>query len=155
MKSKNEIRAEIRACRMDGSADESLRRKMDGESAAICRKIERMEKFRRAQTVLSYTPMKGEVDVGLLDCGGKKVVKADCDWTEIPAGEIDFAIIPGVAFARNASGGWNRLGRGGGYYDRLLPLLHCPCIAPAYPFQILDEIPSDPWDRPVDEVILP
>ena len=48
-------------------------------------------------------------------------------YTSEPTGEaftayekIDFAIIPGVSF--DARG--NRLGRGKGYYDKLLPLLH-------------------------------
>ena len=145
MKTKNEIRATIKARRNEG---QPLLR----ESALICRRIEAMEEFRSAGTILSYSPMKGEVDVSLLDCKGKKVILADCDWKDIPAAEIDFAIIPGVAFAK-AGEKWKRLGRGGGYYDRLIPELHCRTVAPAFDFQIMDDIPCDSWDRPVDEVI--
>lgn len=147
---KDEVRAIVRterramAARCDG--------KLAEDSAAICRRIEAMPAFRSARTILSYTPMKGEVDVSLLDCSGKKVILADCPWAEIPAGMIDFAIIPGVAFAP-VCGGYMRLGRGGGYYDRLIPLLHCPTVAPAFDFQIFPEIPCDPWDRPVDNII--
>lgn len=62
---------------------------------------------------------------------------------------IDLAIIPGMAF--DSAG--NRLGRGKGYYDRLLPHLTCPLIGICFPFQFLPHIPSEPHDRPVDEVI--
>lgn len=148
MTGKKEIRAAVKAERNNLDAGRIRR-----DSERICRKIESMDAFRKAGTVLSYSPMKGEVDVSLLDCSGKRVILADCDWAEIPVGEIDFAIIPGVAFAPSG-GGYMRLGRGGGYYDRLLPLLHCPTVAPAFDFQIIDEVPSDPWDCPVDAVVL-
>lgn len=126
-------------------------------SASICYQIEAMPEFQAARTVLSYTPMKGEVDVSSLDCSGKEVILADCPWEEIPASRIEFAIVPGVAFAPMAAAprGFMRLGRGGGYYDRLLPLLHCKTVAPAFPFQIYDTVPADPWDCPVQEVVTP
>lgn len=62
---------------------------------------------------------------------------------------IDLAIIPGVAFDKDG----NRLGRGKGYYDRLLPILHCPTIGICYPFQIVGSIPHEPHDMKVDEVL--
>lgn len=110
-----------------------------------------MPEFRNAHTILSYKPMKGEVDVSELDCSGKKVILTTCDWQDIPAEEIDFAIIPGVAFDKNGM----RLGRGGGYYDRLIPLMHCPCAGVALEWQLFEELPSDPWDKPVDTVVMP
>ncbi|WP_027367254.1 5-formyltetrahydrofolate cyclo-ligase [Desulfocurvibacter africanus] len=60
----------------------------------------------------------------------------------------DLAIIPGLAFDRRG----RRLGYGGGYYDRLLAspaLAQCLLVAPAYSFQVVDELPVDPWDRAV------
>ena len=62
---------------------------------------------------------------------------------------IDLAIIPGRAFTPDGC----RLGRGKGYYDRLLPLLHCPKIGICFPFQILENIPIDIHDIKVDKVI--
>lgn len=62
---------------------------------------------------------------------------------------IDLAIIPGRAFTKEGK----RLGRGKGYYDRLLPLLHCKTIGVCFPFQILDDIPTELHDCKVDEVI--
>ena len=64
-------------------------------------------------------------------------------------GTIDLAIIPGVAFDLNG----NRLGRGKGYYDRLLPKLSCHTIGICYPYQLIDEVPHEPHDVPVDEII--
>ena len=62
---------------------------------------------------------------------------------------IDLAIIPGRAFTPDGC----RLGRGKGYYDRLLPLLHCPKIGICFSFQILENIPNDTHDIKVDKVI--
>lgn len=61
---------------------------------------------------------------------------------------IDLAIIPGMAFTREGA----RLGRGKGYYDRLLQHLHCPLIGIAFPFQILPYIPTEPHDIAMNEV---
>lgn len=64
---------------------------------------------------------------------------------------IDFAVIPGMAFDHKG----NRLGRGKGYYDRLLTKLHCPLIGICFPFQYLEKIPVEEHDRKVDAVIAP
>lgn len=63
--------------------------------------------------------------------------------------QIDLAVIPGVAF--DAQG--HRLGRGKGYYDRLLPQLNCFKIGICFPFQIVEEVPTDIYDVKMDEVI--
>ena len=62
---------------------------------------------------------------------------------------IDLAIIPGMAFTPQG----DRLGRGKGYYDRLLPQLDCPLIGIAFPFQLLPSIPTEPHDIQMTEVI--
>ncbi len=62
---------------------------------------------------------------------------------------IDLAIIPGMAFTEEG----DRLGRGKGYYDRLLPQLDCPLIGIAFPFQIVPHIPCEPHDIRMKEVI--
>lgn len=62
---------------------------------------------------------------------------------------IDLAIIPGMAFTPQG----DRLGRGRGYYDRLLPRLSCPLVGLAFPFQILDTIPCEPHDIRMNQVI--
>ncbi|MFZ2197977.1 MAG: 5-formyltetrahydrofolate cyclo-ligase, partial [Thermodesulfovibrionales bacterium] len=65
--------------------------------------------------------------------------------------DADIVIIPGAGF--DASG--NRIGYGGGYYDRLLSGLQkdVPVIAPAYDEQVVDSIPSDPHDIKVQMIV--
>lgn len=76
---------------------------------------------------------------------------------EEPAGEafadyaqIDLAVIPGVAFDRLG----NRLGRGKGYYDRLLPRLKDAYkIGLCFPCQRVDRLPAEAHDVPMDEIV--
>jgi 5,10-methenyltetrahydrofolate synthetase len=65
--------------------------------------------------------------------------------------DIDLAIVPGVCFDKN----FNRLGYGGGFYDKLLPLLNknVKKIALCFEMQILPEIPTSNYDIRVDEII--
>ena len=61
---------------------------------------------------------------------------------------IDWVLVPGVAF--DAAG--RRLGYGGGYYDRLLPLVpsSSPRIAGAFDLQVVPQVPAAPHDLGVD-----
>ncbi len=64
---------------------------------------------------------------------------------------IDTVLVPGMAF--DAAG--HRLGRGRGYYDRFLsahPGLHK--IGVCFPFQRVDQVPTDPHDIRMDEVVV-
>jgi 5-formyltetrahydrofolate cyclo-ligase len=69
----------------------------------------------------------------------------------IPLDSIDLIAVPGVAF--DAAG--NRLGRGGGYYDRLLDGFAGFSVAVAFDFQLFPHVPRDAHDIPVDCVITP
>ncbi len=64
---------------------------------------------------------------------------------------VDAVLVPGLGF--DAAGG--RLGRGGGHYDRLLAELRPDCVRIGLCFhgQLLDRVPSDPWDQPVDWIV--
>lgn len=68
-------------------------------------------------------------------------------WTDYA--HIDVAVVPGLAF--DAQG--HRLGRGRGYYDRLLPGLAAYKIGLCFDFQRVEEVPCDVYDMPVDEVL--
>ena len=59
--------------------------------------------------------------------------------------------VPGVAFDPRG----NRLGRGSGWYDRLLAGLdvRVPRIALAYEFQVLEEVPAERRDLPVHMIV--
>lgn len=65
--------------------------------------------------------------------------------------DIDLVIVPGVAFDRSG----NRLGYGGGYYDRFLPTLRpgAQTVALAYSFQVVEALTPGPSDVPVRCVV--
>ena len=65
--------------------------------------------------------------------------------------KVDFVLVPGVAF--DAAG--NRLGRGGGYYDRLLSELPEAArrIGVCFPFQLVPSVDTQDHDVPMHKVI--
>jgi 5-formyltetrahydrofolate cyclo-ligase len=64
--------------------------------------------------------------------------------------EVDAVFVPGIAF----DGRGYRIGFGGGYYDRLLEKLPVKAkIGVCFDFQLLEELPTEPFDVPVDFVI--
>lgn len=70
----------------------------------------------------------------------------------LDSSQLDLVIVPAVAFDR----GNNRLGRGGGYYDRFLSEIPAtlPTIGLAFDFQIVDRLPQlSHHDIPVSLVI--
>lgn len=66
-----------------------------------------------------------------------------------PIEEIELIIVPGVAFDSQG----RRLGRGKGFYDRLLKSSKATKIGIGYEFQLVDQLPSEPHDIPMDIVI--
>lgn len=67
-------------------------------------------------------------------------------------GRYDMIVVPGLAFSSNM----NRLGYGGGYYDRFL-VNHQESLklSTVYPFQIVTELPVEEHDLKVDQILLP
>ena len=66
--------------------------------------------------------------------------------------DIDLVVVPGLAFDHSG----NRLGRGGGYFDRFLTKLkkrNIPMFGLAFKFQILKRLPVLPHDIPVTKLI--
>ena len=63
--------------------------------------------------------------------------------------EMEMIVVPAVAYDRSG----NRVGRGKGYYDRLLAGSRARKVGVAYDFQLVDEIEADPHDVQVDVVI--
>ena len=71
---------------------------------------------------------------------------------DVDPASVGFALVPGVAFDRSGL----RLGYGGGFYDRLLKdglPNSTPLVSGAFEVQIVDEVPVDPHDAPVDTVV--
>lgn len=104
--------------------------------------------------VISLTEMElREYDRTLLSVGYKGILEPSDNAPAVKAEEIDFALIPGVAFSPlPLSTGFSRLGRGKGYYDRYLPLLRRSCFLAGvcFPFRVVDFVPTDVHDRKVD-----
>jgi len=68
----------------------------------------------------------------------------------VDAADMELIVVPGVAYDRHG----NRVGRGKGYYDRLLANTGGTKIGVGYGFQLIDEdIEAEPHDVRVDMVI--
>lgn len=154
----------------------------DVQSLYVCLQILGSAEWQQSSTVLLYAAMPDEVSLQLLidDAmgSGKRVILPVVDGEQLklrvydpqhcevqgtfkilePTDEcaeiddlaqIDFAIIPGRAFTRRG----HRMGRGKGYYDRLLSDLKCPKWGVCFKCQLVRFIPVDEWDIPVNRVI--
>ncbi len=134
--------------------------------------------YQEANVVAFYNSMKGEVDTHKLiehakSCGKTvllpRVLGFDLIFFKItddtkyqtsklginePVGgyvyspeKIDLVIVPGIAFDKEG----NRIGYGGGYYDRYLEFSKLPSIALCFQEQIIeDELPVEEYDMKVD-----
>ena len=69
----------------------------------------------------------------------------------VPVSEVDLVLVPGLAFTRDG----RRLGRGGGFYDRLLgdPLLKARRVGVCFEAQIIESVPLEGHDERVEEVL--
>lgn len=99
-----------------------------------------------------------EISIVAWDSGDRGDLVSDAAGMLAPAsgrvlrvGEIDAVVVPGVAFDREG----RRLGRGGGFYDRLLVRLseRCPAIGFAFAAQLVDRVPEEPHDLRVAAVV--
>ena len=75
-------------------------------------------------------------------------------WIREPVGErylgqIDVAVVPFLAVDKRG----NRLGYGGGYYDRFLKNTTAKRVAYGYDFQIVNEVPAETWDEKMDVIV--
>jgi 5-formyltetrahydrofolate cyclo-ligase len=176
METKQEIRTKIKELKKKISPVDRIL-----FSESIFKKISSLEVFQKSQTILLYWSLEDEVYTHkfIEDWSTKKnillpVIKNNdleirCFTSEyslikspymgimeptgdkyVNYGSIDLAIIPGMAFDKQN----NRLGRGKGYYDRLLPkLIKAYRLGICFRFQLLPEIPVAAYDVKMDCVI--
>lgn len=130
----------------------------DTQSLFICLQILGTAEWQEAQTVMLYNALPDEVSLQLLiddaSGSGKEVIipEQGANAPIIPdevLTQIDFAIIPGRAFTRNGK----RMGRGGGWYDRILHKMKCPRWGVAFNCQMKKDIPTDEWDVKMNKVV--
>lgn len=70
---------------------------------------------------------------------------------QVPAAALDFAAVPGVAFAPDGS----RLGRGKGFYDRMLAPLRAVTCGVGFDEQLVPRMPVEPHDVKLHYVVTP
>lgn len=174
-KAKQALRKDMAAKKSAFTATELLER-----SVAILRRLEECPLFQEAEQVALYHALPGEVqtaafierwyqekrlflplvvgdDLRLLRYTGSESLQKGAFgiWEPKPDGEeaveeaIDLIIVPGVAFDAQC----HRLGRGRGFYDRLLSSLHAPKMGICFDFQLVPSVPVESFDCPMDHVI--
>lgn len=74
---------------------------------------------------------------------------AEDSWDPIPQDAFDLVIVPGLAFDRQG----NRVGFGGGFYDRFLSGLRAAKVGIAYGFQLGEALPTEPHDVELDWLV--
>lgn len=70
---------------------------------------------------------------------------------EIPLADLELVLVPGVAFDWRG----HRLGRGQGFYDRLLANFSGKKIGIAFEEQLVDAIPAEPQDVRMNFILTP
>ena len=166
----------VRAAKKAVSLEEKINR-----SQPILSQVKQLPEFQKASVVLLYWSMDDEVATHefvnrwyqqktlLLPCvdgndlrlrqytGPECLVDGPDFGIGEPTGEefseldrVEMIIVPGVAFDRNN----NRMGRGRGFYDRLLKSTpNATKVGVAFSFQIFDQIPVESFDVPMDRVL--
>ena len=176
MERKKEIRAEVRRRIKQLSTEQ-----MAMASESIFGQIEQLEAFNKAHCIALFAAMHDEVPTHIaLDRWpklGRRVVvprvegdimrfydyspdrmRRGAFGIEEPEGDveckcadIDLIIVPARAFTTSGE----RLGRGGGFYDKYMSLegFRAHKTGICFECQIFDELPTDPHDIKVDEVV--
>ncbi|SHK14707.1 5-formyltetrahydrofolate cyclo-ligase [Thermocrinis minervae] len=80
---------------------------------------------------------------------GKYKVMEPINGLRIEPQQVDLAFVPGLAFDLKGY----RLGFGKGFYDKLLPRIRGEKVGVCFSFQVLEELPRDTWDVPVDYIL--
>lgn len=151
-------------------------------SEKICRAIAQDPAWKAARLVAAFLPLPGEPRIGpLLENAGSQAIciprvrgshcelvpvpeassLARADWRldgaefdalpVIDIADVDLILVPGLAFTADGF----RLGRGGGYYDRLLAscLPHTRKIGVCFATQLVATLPTESHDYAVERVI--
>ena len=86
-------------------------------------------------------------DLEVVFAGIEEPIPSRCE--KIAFADIELVIVPGVVFNEQGF----RIGFGGGFYDRFLAEFRGPTIALAFDEQIIQKIPVDKYDLPVQQIL--
>ena len=96
------------------------------------------------------------VSMDELALGMYRILEPKAELRSLPAkkvdvGELDFILVPGVAFTREGA----RMGHGFGYYDKLLghARAETPLVALAFECQLFADLPTESHDIFMDQVV--
>lgn len=128
------------------------------QSALICSLLAGLVDPSRVRTVVTFVAVAGEPDLTVFDrwCAarGIRVVAPGSTARAMPpidVREADVVVVPGLAFTTAGQ----RLGQGGGWYDRYLAQRRADAIVLGVCFaeQLVDAVPTDAHDVAVDQVV--
>ena len=121
-------------------------------SARICDHLSAMSEVREARKILLFTTIPGEPEMATLEAwceseGKETAVPED----NVDPGWPDVVVVPGLAFTPEGE----RLGQGGGWYDRFLSNIRptCTTIGVGFDRQLVDSIPTESHDVTLDHVV--
>jgi 5-formyltetrahydrofolate cyclo-ligase len=121
-------------------------------SLAIWEHVRSIAAVLSASRLMVFETIAGEPDTApFLDwcrSAGKQVAVPNDD---VDPHWPDVVIVPGLAFTT----GGDRLGQGGGWYDRFLSGARADCttIGVAFDVQVVERLPVEPHDVPLDHVV--
>jgi 5-formyltetrahydrofolate cyclo-ligase len=121
-------------------------------SVVLWRHVRAIPEVERARRVLLFATVPGEPEtIAFVDwcvAAGKDVAMPEDD---VDASWPDVVIVPGLAFTSHG----DRLGQGGGWYDRFLSEVRddCTTVGVGFSHQILDTLPIEPHDARLDHVV--
>ena len=108
--------------------------------------LPRVDRDRRELAIHRFDDLTADVQAGVWG-----IREPRPDRPTVTLDRVDFVLVPGVAFTPRCE----RLGYGGGFYDRLIARFaqRPPLVAAAFDVQMRDEIPLSKRDRSIDLVI--
>jgi 5-formyltetrahydrofolate cyclo-ligase len=105
-----------------------------------------------AQRILVFATIPGEPDTSsFIEWCLERSASVSVPEDGVDPGWPDVVIVPGLAFTSNG----DRLGQGGGWYDRFLSAVgpECVSIGVCFADQLVDVLPLEPHDVAVDHVV--
>lgn len=133
----------------------SLRRSLPDRAARsedLWRHLTSLPAMAAAETVLAFTSLPGEPETRslLVWCAatGRLVAVPEAD---VEPAWPDVVVVPGLAFTVDG----DRLGQGGGWYDRFLAATRTDCstIGVCFAEQVVDVVPLEAHDIRLDHVV--